>query len=234
MNFEDKKKEYLDKIANEGEVLDVLNANPRNKEWMHIINDPQDEKELAIANAIITYFSITIDLVFKGDIGNYDVLNFRCSIIMQLYIDTIKAIKTKNEDKLNKIINYLESIIADPIKYGTYMYEYYTFLGFLREYSDNLDFLLIANECGFKVEYNRYYSINDYFSDDEFCEFVLISNKARSLVDITTGSIGNNSPFASRSEEEINICIEAMKEYERLFNSRNEKEIQKTKLKLYK
>ena len=184
--------------------------------------DPKDELELSLANAILIYYNDSLELA-SGNIGKYDINDYNNSFIKQLFVDVIKALKNNDDFFLDNVENYLYKVMRNPVYYGNYLYEYYSFTGFITNYFIDEDYYNFAEECEFDT------------SDEDLSKILKeYYEKAKEIIDINCGVVGKKHKFNIQDKEDMEINVKAMDIYKELFEARNSKNSKRIKLELYK
>ena len=227
-NFNIRKEEYL-KNLEDSYIYEYVKKGL----FSEFMKDPKNEYELSLANAILTYFVDSYELA-RGNIGKYNIDDYNNSFIKQIFVDVIKALKNNDTVFLENVEKYLYKVMYNPVQYGNYLFEYYSFIGFIQNVSINEDFVNLAEECGFDtsdIDLNDPFGLADSKAMKDLKGYF---EKAENIVDINCGVVGKKHKFNIRVEKETEITIEAMDIFNELFENRNKKNNKRIKLELYK
>ncbi len=200
-DFEKRRNEYFDRIREDGEILGMLTNNPNNNpDVLKIILMPKTPKELEFAEAIISFFTMTYNMMTGEYESNIIVED---SSIVKLYIEIINALKVNDERKVEEI-KFNISNSTNPREFAMILYDFYSIaINYPIEAKEH-----IAKECGF--------DINDGYQEDEFLDYFekaqVIANGNVKVFDFKTQSIEDS--------EQINHFIAAMHEFRIIYEER--------------
>ena len=203
-NFEERKIQYFKRLNDNPFIL--LNLYRNNEEAkINIILDPKTERELLIAESIITFTSDTIDIMENLDSINVSREELDNSITINLFVNIIYALKENDKDEINRIKEYLSKNI-DPDYAARLMFD------FLVVFSSNIEEGI--NEIARRTGYSPY--------DEEFNNYLSKANE------ITSSN--NNTNFDFENEEIIDATIQMINKFHELYQSKqNEMVLKKRK-----
>ena len=144
-SFEEKKQEYMECLRQNTFILSNIKTD--NPDIVGIILDPKTERELLIAQSIITFTTDSIDLMENlSDIKVSDE-DFENSISINLFVSIIYALKENDKAEIERIKNYLSTNI-DPEYAARMMYDFIIVFGCDMQRSIDE----IAKRSGFDLE----------------------------------------------------------------------------------
>lgn len=144
-SFEEKKQEYMECLRQNTFILSNIKTD--NPDIVGIILDPKTERELLIAQSIITFTTDSIDLMENlSDIEVSDE-DFENSISINLFVNIIYALKENDKAEIERIKNYLSTNI-DPEYAARMMYDFIIVFGCDMQRSIDE----IAKRSGFDLE----------------------------------------------------------------------------------
>lgn len=144
-SFEEKKQEYMECLRQNTFILSNIKTD--NPDIVGIILDPKTERELLIAQSIITFTTDSIDLMENlSDIEVSDE-DFENSISINLFVSIIYALKENDKAEIERIKNYLSTNI-DPEYAARMMYDFIIVFGCDMQRSIDE----IAKRSGFDLE----------------------------------------------------------------------------------
>lgn len=115
-DFNERKKEYLNKLRENIYILDKITVDKGDPQGlMEKLLDPKDEEELKMMNMIITLFIDIFDLKERSSVGDVKKILLEENIGINYYIDIINKLKLKKDINLFEKINSIE---AAEILYG--------------------------------------------------------------------------------------------------------------------
>ena len=201
-NFEDRKKDYLKKINENSEIVESIVNNPSsNQRMIEIILNPQTEKELEIADSVITYFSDLFNIAYrKIKSGN---VNFEDNSYITIVSNLIIAIKNKNEEKVKEINDYLDGL-TDPALAARFIFDFYS--GFCGDPEGCYEY--VAQKAGFDIS--------------DFRQRELYNLYWNKIQEVTKKERKENIDFSSddlEKNEQVDATIRVMKEFHRLYEN---------------
>ena len=171
-------------------------------------------KEIELADAILTYFSITHKIMFEEDVSSFDKDN---NFFISLFTDIISALINDDKKMLNRIKTSLyeySNSKKNPLIHASIIYDLSVF-GALYDIKE-----IIAEKCKFDIsDVENEFKFITYFYEAKDLQEQSMKGKTVDL-----NSIENN--------EEVDFFIEMIKEYKNIYKHRFDNK-DKIKIKLY-
>ena len=181
-NFEIRKKEYLDRLRNNIELIGMMKFNEKNPgdalKMKEIILDPKNEEELITAIVTLDY----TDLIVRVSTGDVKAILPKDNFYLNLLVDMIISLK-KDED----VEHIVEKAKNNPAKYL-----YYSIIGLMSDLDASINYL--AEATGY-----------DLYDELDTAQFQLYLEKAISIFNRNSFIQNSNE---SKIEESRIICNE--------------------------
>lgn len=157
MNFNELKKEYLEKLKENVDIFNTVIFNSGN--ILKIVFDPSTEEEIKLANLILNFINDIKVMSENACNLNINEEYIKNSLIVNLYINCINALKNNDNERINEIKDDLNQINSDEA--AMIIFDICTI--FFNNYDDVLT--IISRNSGFDIDqYITYVAFMNYMN----------------------------------------------------------------------
>ncbi len=196
-SFEERRNEYFKKLRNNNELLLKLSENKTNDpKSMEVLLMPKTERELEVAEAMITFMNDAIDLFNNAIYGNVERIDLENSLALNCISEIILSLKNNDNKKLDSIKNYLDREISSKDE-ARLLYEFIS--AFSMDCEAAIDFL--ARKTGFDM--------NDTLS---IIQFQMYLEKAKEFTNNNSAQI-KLSDVDIETSEEVTKALDFINEF---------------------
>ena len=177
-NFNDELKKYYDRLRDNIELVQKLTENKDNTQYNKLLQTPQNEKELSIANVSLTYLIDILAITESMLYGYSQKIDLNNNLAIDFFVKLINGLKNNDYEAALQELKKIDTKTSAKL-----MYDFLT--GFLSNPKETVN--IVAKKTGF-----------DFDDELSSMQFQLFLNEANTKISAIT------SP---NSEETIDVLL---------------------------